>query len=129
MEKIYLSANLLKTLHYTFFYFAVFSFTLGLFFIGFFPSESLSFLLLSIFYTISSFVSAYYFYKDYKIQIEMFKVIKLYLPNYMIITFLTIFSLLIMITITPSLFALIYSFVFINYYTFFITILGLISAD
>jgi hypothetical protein len=124
MQRIYVSTTYLKTLHYLFFSFAVFSLAAGIMFFSFALIESLSFFGLSIFYCITSLIVAYHFYKNYREIIEPFRVIRLYLPPYLILVVWTIGTMAFLVWVFPSITGLIYSFLFINYYMFFVVIIG-----
>lgn len=123
MNKVYITARYLKTFHYLFFYFSVLSMSLGIMLFDYSGVESLNFFVFAIFYSAISFLTAYYFYKDYKAKIEPIKIVKIYFVGYLIIVILTISSLVFLFLITPSILALIYSFIFINYYVLFFLIL------
>lgn len=128
MDRIYVSIYYLKTLHYLFFFFAVFSLTAGVMFSGFALLESLSFFGLSLFYCISSLFVAYRFYKDYREIIEPFRIIRVYFFPYISLVLLTLASVTFMIWIFPSIAPLIFSFLFINYYMFFVIITGFVVS-
>lgn len=128
MDRIYIKAWYLKTLHYFFFSVAVFSMSAGIMFFDLFSWESLSFFILGWFYCVSSLTIAYYYYRDYRETLEPFRIIKLYFTPYIILVFWTVISMAILLWIFPSLSALIYSFLFVNYYIFFIIIIGFVSS-
>ncbi len=128
MERLYLSASYLKTFHYLFFSFAVFSLTAGIMFFDFAMFESFNFFGLGLFYCLVSLLAAHYFYRNYREIIEPIKVIKLYLLPYIILVCWTIGSLTAIVLLTPSIIGLIYSFLFINYYMFFVIVIGLAAS-
>jgi hypothetical protein len=128
MDRIYVSIYYLKTLHYLFFFFAVFSLTAGMMFLGVALLESLSFFGLSLFYCISSLFLAYRFYKDYKEIIEPFRFIRVYFFPYISLVLLTIFSVTFMVWVFPSIASLMFSFLFINYYMSFVIIIGFVVS-
>lgn len=128
MERFYIRIWYLKGLHYFFFSFAVLSITAGMIFFNFALLESLNFLFLGSFYCFYCLVTAYYFYKDYRETIEPFRVIKLYLFPYIILDMWTIGSMVFLIWVFPSFFALLYSFLFIDYYIFFLLLIGLVVS-
>ncbi|MFH1237112.1 MAG: hypothetical protein V1648_01765 [Candidatus Aenigmatarchaeota archaeon] len=128
MQKIYVSSSYLKTLHYLFFSFAVFSLTAGMIFFNFAVIESLTLLGLSAFYCVTSFFVAYYFYKDYREVIEPYRVIHLYLLPYLLLALWSIGTTVALVLVFPSLSALIYSFLFINYYMFFLVLIGIVLS-
>lgn len=124
MDRIYVSIYYLKTLHYLFFFFAVFSLTAGIMFYSFALLESLNFFGLSLFYCISSLFVAYRFYKDYRRVIEPLMVIRVYFFPYISLVLSTIISVTFMFLTLPSIASLMFSFLFINYYLFFAIITG-----
>ena len=124
MERIYVSISYLKTFHYLFFSLAVFSLTSGMMLFTYGSFESLSFFGLTAFYCTSSLIVAHYFYKNYREVAEPIRIIKIYLLPYIVLVFWTIGSISFLVIIFPVLLALIYSFLFINYYIFFLIIIG-----
>lgn len=128
MERIYVSTFYLKTLHYLFFSFAIFSLSAGIMFFDFARFESLSFFGLGFFYSLASLLAAYYFYRNYKEILEPFRVIKVHLVPYVILVFWTLGSLTAMVLFFPSIAGLVYSFLFINYYLFFVVVIGLAAS-
>jgi hypothetical protein len=128
MERLYLSASYLKTFHYLFFSFAVFSLTAGIMFFDFARFESLNFFGLGLFYCLASLLAAYYFYRNYREIVEPIRVIRLYALPYIILVFWTILSLTAVVLVTPSILGLVYSFLFINYYMFFVVLIGLAAG-
>ncbi len=128
MKNIYVSIYYLKTLHYIFFSFAVFSLTLGIMLFNYVFAEAVSFIGLSVFYCVFSMLIARFFYKNYKEIAEPFKVIKVYFLPYVSLVLFTVFSVTYMVLFYPSLIALVFSFVFINYYTFFAVMIGFVVS-
>jgi len=128
MERIYISTYYLKTFHYLFFSLGVFSLTAG---IMFFDPESLgSFSLfgLTVFYCASSLMVARYFYKNYREIIEPFRVIRIYFLPYLLLVLWTIGSVTLLVWTFPVIASLIYSLLFINYYIFFVIVIGFAAS-
>lgn len=128
MEKIYLRAYYMKSLHYFFFALAVFSLGSGVIFFQVLTVESLSFLGLSVFYFLSSETIAYYYYRGYRQFMDPFIVVRTYLIPYMALTLWTIGSLVAFVLFFPSILPLIRSFLFIDYYIFFLIVLGFVFS-
>lgn len=124
MKRIYIKASYLKILHYFFFYLAVFSFTAGMMFSAFFQAESISFLVMGAFYFFACVIVAFYYYRDYTVLVEPNKVVRFYLSPYLVIAVFTVVSITFMVWIVPSLIDLINSFLFVDYYIFFVIIIG-----
>jgi hypothetical protein len=126
MNRIYLSGYYLQTLHYLFFSFAVLSMTAGMMFFATAFVESIAFLVISLCYTAACLLVAYRLYKNYEEIIEPFRLIKVYLFPYVCLAVLTIASVTFMVWIFPEIAALLYSFLFINYYMLFLILIGFV---
>ncbi len=107
---------------------AVFSLAAGIFFFDFAKFESFSFFGLSIFYCASSLVVAHYFFRNYREIAQPIRVIRVYLVPYLVLALWTLGSTFFLVWILPSLVALIYSFLFINYYIFFVIVIGFVIS-
>ncbi len=127
-DRIYVSIYYLKTLHYLFFSFAVFSLTAGVMLSGSAFMESLSFFGMSLFYCASSLFIAYRFYRDYREAAEPFRIIRLYFLPYISLVPCTMVPVVAMILTFPSLAGLVYSFLFINYYMLFVIAIGFAAS-
>ena len=70
-------------------------------------------------------MTAHYFYKSYRESAEAYFVIRQHSVSYVVLSLLTIVSVFALVYFYPDLIGLFYSVYFINYYYFFIVIVGL----
>ncbi len=128
VDRIYIRILYLKSLHYFFFSLAVMSLTAGIMFFDLTTWESLNFFVLGYFYFAASLVIAYYFYKDYRETLEPIKVVRFYLLPYMVLVFFTIGFMVLFVLTAPSIIQLIQSFLFVDYYVFFLIAIGFLLS-
>lgn len=124
MERIYFRAQYLKTAHYLFYSLAVFSITSALALWSSFTEQSVGMLIFSVIYLNASIWLAYFFYKDYKIQLENVIVVTRYARPYIILS-ISVFAMTeLLLFLVPETGGLIFSMMFINFYYAFLIIIG-----
>lgn len=123
-DRLYVKLYYLKIAHYMYFAMGVFSLTAAIIFWNEFPDQSLYMLLPCLIYSGVSMWSAYYFYRDYRHEVEPLIFVKNYVLPYMVLALWTLFMTVLMIYLVPFLKELMYSFLFINYYFFFVLVVG-----
>ncbi len=124
MEKIYVRSNYLKAAHYFFYSMAVFSLIFAITFWESFAIESVMFVVFFIIYITVSLIIAFFFYRDYKKQLEGIVLIKAYAIPYIALSFFIIFATELLSFVSPEFIELVYSALFINYYYVFVIIIG-----
>jgi hypothetical protein len=124
MERIYVRARYLKIAHYMFYSLAVFSITSAFALWSSFTEQSVGMIIFSVIYLNASIWLAYFFYKDYKIQLEKVIVVTRYARPYIILS-ISVFAMTeLLLYLIPEMGGLIYSMMFINFYYAFIIIIG-----
>jgi len=86
MDRIFVTAQYLKIAHYLFFSLAVFSVTSAFSLWNYFIEESIGFLIFSVIYLNATLWLAYFFYKDYKLELKNIMVITRYAKPYIILS-------------------------------------------
>jgi hypothetical protein len=124
MEKIYVRARYLRIAHYLFFSLAVFSVTSAFALSGLFAGEVIGLFIFSLMYLNASLWLAYFFYKDYKIQLKDIRVVSRYAKPYVILSIAVFAMTELLIFLVPEMGGLIFSMMFINFYYAFIIIIG-----
>lgn len=128
MERFYVRIYYLKVLHYFFFSLAVFSITAGTIFFDFVAWDTFYFFGFGYFYFLSSLAVAYYYYRNYREALHAIKIVRLYLIPYTVLVFWTVGFTSLLVLIFPSLLLLVESFLFIDYYVFFVIAIGLVLS-
>jgi len=124
MEKIYIRAQYLRIAHYLFYSLAVFSVTSALALYGMFADQAIGLFIFSLMYLNASMWLAYFFYKDYKIQLKDIKVVSRYAKPYLILSIAVFVMTEMFIFLVPEMGGLLFSMMFINFYYAFIIIIG-----
>jgi hypothetical protein len=125
MEHFYIRLYYLKILHYFFFSLGVLSLSLSIVLYDVLMLGSQTLVLLSLFYCGASLYIASRFLKHYRKPTKTGQLIKTGLP-YVLLTFYTIGMLFSFIYFFPWILQLIYSMLFVNYYIFFVLIIGIL---
>jgi hypothetical protein len=124
MERFYIRAYYLKAAHYLFFSLAVFSLTFALSVWSTFLVESIALLIFTLIYINASLWIAYFFYKEYKIQVKNVIVVSRYAKPYIILGIVVFALTELLIIFFPEIDSLLFSMMFINFYYTFVIILG-----
>ncbi len=126
MEKFYIRLYYLKMLHYFFFSLAVMSLTFSVIFYDVIIFGSQILLAISVFYCLSSLYVSTRFLKRYKELERAPSVLKRVVLPYIVLAFYTLGMTLGFALFFPWIIQFVYSLLFINYYIFFVIVIGMV---
>ncbi len=126
MERFYVRLYYLKILHYMFFSLGVLSLSIAIILFDIYSLSSRSMIILSVTYTVSSLYIANIFMSQFRKIEKNNREITKQGVRYIFLALYTISLLVIFLNTFPFVVELIYYFIFVNYYIFFLIIIGFI---
>jgi hypothetical protein len=125
MERVSVMRQYLKAAHYFFYSMVVLSLTSAIIFWDMFTRESVVFVIYCMLYANVSVWLAYFFYKDYRQELQGTEAVRRYIKPYAMLSVFVVLGAEALAIMAPDLGLLLVSLLFINFYYIFIVIIGL----